>query len=198
MVKHHSNKLLILVCLIISAVSVFFILKNSQKSPPTSQKPAYAPRVVVADSPELTTIEAPDGKNKLVAKAEKTKDGTTYSFSVVNDTTGISKNLLTKSVPVGTVISIPFNTFSPDDKYIFLKETTPSNITYFVPLGDQILDISALFPEKHPNYIITDVTGWGGMTLIVVNTDKKEGGVGPSFWFDVTSKSFIQLSTRFN
>jgi hypothetical protein len=199
--KHHSNKLLILVCFAISAVSVFFILKSLKNQPSNlsnHEKPAYVPPVAVADSPKLSTIEAPDGKNKLVAKEEKTKDGVNYVFSVVNEATGVSKTVLTKSVPVGTVISIPFNTFSPDDKYIFLKEVSPSGTTFIVPVGDQTFDVVGMFAEKHPDFIVTDVTGWGGMTLLVVNTDKKSGGQGPSFWFDVTSKSFIQLNNRFN
>ncbi len=198
--KHHS-KFIIIVCFVISLLSVFFILNSLNVQPqnvPVSQKPSYAPPIAIADSPKSTTIEAPDGKNKLVAKEEKTKEGVVYSFSVINEATGVSKDIFTKSVPTGTVISIPFNTFSPDDKYIFLKEENPTGTTYLVPIGDQTFDIVALFAAKYPDFKVTDVTGWGGMTLIVVNTDKASGGQGPSFWFDVTSKSFIRLNNRFN
>lgn len=179
---NHRSKIIILVCFLISAVSVYFILSSRQES-----KITYAPPIAIADSPKLTDIKSPDGKDTLNVKEEKNKENITYTFTT-------SKQIFTKTVPTGTVISVPFNTFSPDNKYIFLQEGN----TYFVPLKDEILDINALFLEKHPEYKITDVTGWGGMTLIVVNTDKVSGGQGPSFWFDVTNQSFIRLSTRFN
>ncbi|HTK03731.1 MAG TPA: hypothetical protein VL401_03135 [Alphaproteobacteria bacterium] len=183
----HLSKIIILACFLISAVSVLYILKASQKPVPFSQKTSYVPPVAIADSPKLTEIISPDGKDKLSVKEEKTKENIIYTFTT-------SKQKFTKTVPLETSILVPFNTFSPDDKYFFLQEGD----TYFVPLKDEVLDINAMFAAKHPEYKITEATGWGGMTLIVINTDKTSGGIGPSFWFDVTSKSFIQLSTRFN
>ena len=187
---NRNSKIIILACFAISAVSVYFILNSRQKGDNLSfesQKPSYAPPVAIAESPKSTTIEAPDGKDKLIMKEEKNKENITYTFTT-------SRQVFTKTVPIGTEISIPFNTFSPDNKYFFLKEGD----NYFVPLEDQILDISGLFAAKYPDYKITDVTGWGGMNLIVVNTDKASGGIGPSFWFEVPSQTFIPLSIRFN
>ncbi len=191
------SKFIILACFVISAASVFYILKANQNVG-SSQRPSYAPPVAIAESPVSTTIDSPDGKKKLTVKEEKGKETKTYTFSVLDLATGFYKDIFNKTVPTATTLSIPLNTFSPDDKYIFLKETSGDTFTYFVPLEGQTLDILSMFAEKHPDYKITDVTGWGGMTLIVVNTDKKDGGQGPSFWFDVTSKSFIQLNNRFN
>ena len=96
--------------------------------------------------------------------------------------------------------------FSSDDKYLFLKETTGNQITYFVLTASglpvtkdaQTVDFSSLFTAKYPDYVITDATGWAAPTLVVINTNKTDGKVGPSFWFDVQTKSFIQLSERFN
>jgi hypothetical protein len=87
-----------------------------------------------------------------------------------------------------------------------LKETNSAQTSYFVlttsgaPVTKdaQTLDILSLFTAKYPNYTITDATGWAGPTLVVINTNKSDGGIGPSFWFDAGSQSFIQLSTRFN
>lgn len=193
------NLLLILVCLVVSAVSVFYILKANQKNVSVNtQRPSYAPPVADASQIASNIVEAADGKKQLMVKEVKNKEGVTYTFTVLTVADGSSKEVFRKTVPVGTTLSIPANTFSPDDKYFFLKETSPTGDDYFVPLEDQILDLSALFPEKHPKYKITDVTGWGGMNLIVFNTDKVEGGTGPSFWFEVPSKAFIQLNNRFN
>jgi len=130
-------------------------------------------------------------------KESKTQDNTTYSFLTTNSD-GTQKEVFTKIVPSTSTLSIPANTFSPDDKYIFLKEDDSGLVDYFVVTPSGTLDISSLFAAKYPNYKITDVTGWGGMTLIVVNVNNSDGSIGPSFWFNVSGKSFIQLSDRFN
>ena len=49
-----------------------------------------------------------------------------------------------------------------------------------------------------PDYNIDEATGWGGLSLIVINTKKVNGGEGPSFWVDVPSGKFTQLSSHFN
>src|SRR6185369_13471159 len=174
------SKIIIVVCLVVSGFSVFYILKANQKDN-GSQRPSYAPPVAVADSPVSTTVDSPDGKKKLTVKEEKGKETKTYTFSVLDVSTNVSKVVFAKTVPTNTTLSIPFNAFSPDDKYVFLKDVSGGETTYFVPLEGETLDILNMFAEKHPEYKVTDVTGWGGMTLIVVNTDKKDGGQGPSF-----------------
>ena len=68
----------------------------------------------------------------------------------------------------------------------------------FVPLETPTIEFAELFESKYPEYKITAVTGWGGLNLIVINTDKIDGGTGPSFWFDLSGHSFIRLSNRFN
>jgi hypothetical protein len=154
--------------------------------------------VVEAQTPELTNVNSPDGKLTLTMKKEKNQNGIVYTFITTDTVSGIQKNIFTKTVSPGDVISIPANTFSPDDKYIFLKEENLGQSDYFAVTPAGTLDISGSFSLKYPKYKITDVTGWGGMTLIVVNTNKEDGSLGPSFWFDISGKSFIQLSTRFN
>ena len=101
---------------------------------------------------------------------------------------------------------IPYNTWSPDNKYLFLKEITPTTNNYYVltasgaPLkeGVKYVNIQELFSQKQPDYSITDVTGWADPNLIVVNTKSNKEGRLVSFWFEVSSQVFIQLSTYFN
>ena len=193
----HQFRLLILIFLLITAIGIFFVeflakpSKNNPSSPPTFP-------VAEAQTPDLTNIISPDGLMTLTMKKEKVQDGITYTFFTVNSKTGTQNTIFTKTVSPGDAISIPVNTFSPDDKYIFLKEENSGKTDFFVVTKSGVLDISGPFTVKYPKLTITDVTGWGGMNLVVVNTNKEDGSLGSSFWFEVPGGGFIQLSTRFN
>ncbi|HET7098680.1 MAG TPA: hypothetical protein VFI61_00360 [Patescibacteria group bacterium] len=205
--KHVKLTLLILLLVIAGSVfSIFYSLKNQPQNVPISQTSKYPLPVVNAGTTQTSTVVAPDGKWKLTMEEKKNKEGATYTFSLVDELSNSSKKIFTKTVPVGTTMALPLNTFSPDDKYFFIKETDSIQTRYFVLLASgqpifndsQTVEISELFMAKYEEYKITDITGWGGMNLLVVNVDKKEGGTGPSFWFDITNKSFIRLNDRFN
>ena len=201
-----SHKLIILTCIVISIISLLYVL-YSYKTNTTSQKPSSTPPVAFANQTQPTTdVESSDGKFKLSMLETKEKSDIVYTFSVLNEDTGSATRILSKTVSLDTTMSIPLNSFSPDDKYVFLKETTGDQNSYWVLTSSganltndsQTEEISSVFMAKYQNYKITDVTGWGGMNLIVINTDKTEGGIGPSFWFEVPSKAIIPLSNRFN
>jgi hypothetical protein len=195
----HQSKIIVIFCLIVSVIIVGFVLHpRSQMASPYMSPTPTLPAIPVALADTETSIEAPDGKFTLNMKQKNSSDSITYVFSTKDETTGAQKEIFTKTEPSGTTLSIPANTFSPDDKYIFLKEENSGQTDYFVVTPSGTLDISGPFTTKYPNLTITDVTGWGGINLIIVNTDKEDGSLGPSFWFEVPGGGFIQLSTRFN
>jgi hypothetical protein len=189
----HQSKIIILVSLLISVIIIFFALRSK----PQPLSGSIPPPVPIAQASQLATVGSPDGKFVLAMEQEKGKDAITYTFLMTNKSDDSQKKVFSKTEMVGIALSIPSNTFSSDDKYIFLKETSGTQINYLVLSGDPI-DVSSLFVAKYQNYVITDATGWAGPTLLIINTDKTGGGTGPTFWFDVASSSFIQLSTRFN
>lgn len=199
----HQFRIIVFTSLFLAVAVLLFA------SRPKTQSPVYTPGpipITKAQVPQLTTAGAPDGKYSLTMKQEMGKDSVTYTFLMKDESTGVSTQIFSDSVQSGTDLSIPPNTFSSDDKYIFLKKVSSSQTGYFVltSSGNSItkdqetLDFSSLFTVKYPNYIITDVTGWAGPTLIIINTNNSDGSLGPSFWFDVASQSFIRLGTRFN
>lgn len=167
-----------LACLI--AIIILIWRKNSFA--PTFSVPIITPSPSPSSRP--VTVDSPDGKFALIAE-EKT-------VAVFDRTKNIKKI-------IGDSYFVPFNAFSPDNKYIFLKELESGDFVA-LPLSDiqKTANISSLFTQKYPDFKITDVTGWGGVGLIVINTDKAEGGIGPSFWYEAFSGNFIRLSTRFN
>jgi len=188
------TKILILACLIVIVISVFAVA-NPGKNSSAPTLPVFASNPTPNPS-QATMVSSPDGTATLTMREKKSEGNVIYTVTL-SDKDGIQKEIFIKTLPQGASLSIPFNTFSPDNKYVFLKEVNSGQTDYFVIAPSGALDISGPFREKYPDYEIADVTGWGGINLVVVNAEKKSGGRGPSFWFDVGSKSFIQLSHSF-
>lgn len=151
------------------------------------------------EASQVTSMDSPDGKLTLMMKTVKNQNEIIYSFTVSG------KEIFTKTTDLSTVISIPGNSWSPNNKYVFLKESGSSGPAFFAlsatvlssEQNDQTANITNLFSQKYPDLSIGDVTGWGGMNLIIVNSAKSDGSRGPSFWFEMPGRGFIQLSTRF-
>lgn len=202
MEKHHF-KIPVLIFILVAAIAVIFLSQKMQKS----ESAQYTPSLAEAEeTPLLSSVISPEGKMTLNMKSERVEAGTKYSFSIKDSATGAENEIFYKTVSGGVTISIPANTFSPDNKYIFLRETNGIADSYFVittsgePITEdlQAYDISSPFSVKYPDLTVTEMTGWGGINLIVINTSRANGVKGPSYWFDVPSKSFIQLSSRFD
>lgn len=180
-------------------IGALAFMRPGQKS--ETQEPV--PLLAADKTPSVsntTTVLAPNGKMTLTMNEKKEGSSVSYTFTVSDNESGEKKEILTKTLPEGASLEIPDNTFSPDNKYLFLKEKTAVSVNYYVvsTVDTKVFNVSDLFKEKlAANFVITDVTGWGGMTLLIVNTDKVEGGIGPTFWFEPPA-SFIRLSTRFH
>ena len=202
MVKHRSKSLL----LIIIAVAVTGGLMFWRQSP---QQPPIEEITTASPSPEpilsVLSGQSADGEITLAMSRKKGTDTTAWSLTA-SQANEAAKKIWSADLPHDTAISIPFNAVSPDNKYLFLKQEGPDKTRYLVlstsgaPLfqDSQTIEFAELFESKQPDYKITAVTGWGGLNLIVINTDKIKGGTGPSFWFDLSGHSFIRLSNRFD
>lgn len=153
--------------------------------------------------PILTAISA-DGEIALEMKQVKGAEMITWTLKAGRDKKAFRK-IFWQTLSKDMTMSIPFNTVSPDNKYLFLKQSGPDKTRYLVlttsgePImpETQTIEFAKQFESEYPEYVITEATGWGGIDLIVFNTDKIEGGIGPSFWYEVPTKSFIRLSNRF-
>lgn len=172
---------------------------------PNSQLPPIKVITEASPSPGPTLFAtSSDGEITLEMNQTKSTDTITWTLTASEAQEAVKK-IWWQTLPKDTTISIPFNTVSPDNKYLFLKQAGPDKTRYLVltvsgePMipESQTVEFAESFESEYPDYKITEVTGWGGINLIVFNTDKIEGGIGPSFWFDVGGKSFIQLSNRF-
>jgi len=134
-----------------------------------------------------SSVTAPDGGQTLIMNLQTSGNLKNYTFTS-------SKLSFTKTVPSTSTISLPYNAWSPDDNRVFIKEDTGSQINFYEEPGD--INVTNSFIQKFPNYKFQDVTGWAAPTLLVINANNGTNDV--SFWFDLTSQSFIPLSIRFN
>ncbi len=159
--------------------------------------------------PEKTAqidVLSPNGKLTLTMKNVNKGGILTQTFSLFSEKDKTTIQIYSHESKEDNPILIPYNTFSPDDKYIFLKAGTTEAPEYLVLRTDgknikgeeKFVEIGSIFAEKYPDFVITDVTGWGGYALVVLNSNYKDGKVGPSWWFDLSSFGFIRLSNRFN
>ena len=174
----------------------------------TPQPESFASTEMPVDEKETTVdVISPNEKATLTMKGLKKADGTlNQTFFISLDAAKESVEIYTHESNPANQVLIPYNTFSPDNKYIFLKIEDPEKAQYIVVStdgknirgGEKSVEITSLFYEKYEEFVITEVTGWGGYSLIVVNTNYKDGKIGPSFWFDLSNFGFIQLSNRFN
>jgi len=195
---------LIIVAIFLGGIDYYLITYwQSSSQPVKTSQVSLTPKpeavIPVVEASQNTSVESPDGKMTLTIKIAKSDSGDTYTFL------SFGKIIFEKTVDPSISFSIPANTWSPDDKYVFLKETSATESKFFVlsvaknssEQDEQTANITELFLVKYPDLTIENVTGWAGINLIVVNSNKSEGVRGPSFWFDAPSHSLIQLSTRF-
>jgi hypothetical protein len=194
------SALLIVIVVVIAALAIFNIFLNKKSfSGSTQVAPPQENVILPVEASGFTSLDSPDGKLTLLAKTVKNSSAVTHTFSVSG------KEIFTITVDPSVTISIPANAWSPDGKYIFLKEEGPAGIKFFAlsattassVQNDQTANITNLFAAKYPDLKIEDATGWGGVNLIVFNSIKADGSRGPSFWFEMPSHAIIQLSTLF-
>lgn len=199
--------------IIAAFISSFFVWRNNQNF--QSQFHVVVPIVAGSNQNVITpasnpilkidtaTQISPDGTKMLIMKTTHNIDGTlTYVISAADGSGANERELYTTKVKGSESMSVPFNAWSPDNKYLFVHkngnyalvfkatgEPIASNQTYF--------DVADLFRERNYKDTFSQATGWASPTLLIFNTIKQDGTKGYSYWFEVPSKAIIQLSSEF-
>lgn len=171
----------------------------------SSEKAVVLPGVVPVVT-QIKNVDTPDGTKTLHMKVINNKDNSnTYRFTVTT-TTGGNISILTKTLSAGKTMSLSQNAWSPDNNYFFIQENDGKKIVGIYVYkwngqmfsdGEQFINMFDLYQKKVTNYIFKEATGWAAETLIIINTLNIDGSRGVSFWFDIPSKSFIPLATKF-
>lgn len=213
-----NRRTLVLVAMVTFTTILLSACENKTTSPSQATPQAtQLPKVIPSPSPRATplpqtttsTYPSPDGKVSLtlLSKTLSTNQAS-YSLHLKTAEQSTSRLVLEKSLANGANLSVPFNAWSPDNKYFFITEKgpgkTPATVLLYTASGKPFTDeqpylnVNDLFIAKEIPYRLNEVTGWAAPNLLLVTTKKNETGEdGPSYWFAVSSQSFIQLFTQF-
>ncbi len=190
--------LIIGAAVLLGSVSYFVSTNNNTPAPITVVTPTSPPNV-----PQKTEVHSPDGTVKAILTSQKQdNDTTTYTVMAAKITGENQKYIFSKSGDNQTSIVLPQNSWSPDNKYLFILEKNKDIITALVfkasgevfANGTQFLDVTPLFLAKNKTLEITNITGWASPSLLYVQTKTESLTKGPTFWFDIDSKNFLQLA----
>lgn len=195
---------------ILAAAFGFFLVILLQYYQPKNRAVSATP-VTVENSlsmEQLTPISqiSSDGTKMLSRKITGDENGTKILTLSTNDSAGTNKlTVFTKILDSNQSVIIPFNTWSPDNKYFFVLErgTGEDRVMVFKGSGDifdnggKYLDLTAAFKNYNSPNNFSEATGWASETLIIFNTTTPDNTKGPSFWFEVPTKAIYSLGTQF-
>lgn len=200
------------IALIAAFVGTFFLWRNNQNfwqnfRGPVTDLPLSNNLVVPTINPFLKTETSsqisPEGSKKLTEKKKGNPDGTvSYTFTVSDGNGTNPHTLYSIIVPKSVEISIPFNTWSSDNSYLFLQKNGNDALVFKasgapMPDGQAYYDVLDSFSKKGIRATVKEATGWASPTLLIVNTLNADGSRGLSYWFEVPSKAVIPLSSQF-
>ncbi len=153
----------------------------------------------------ITEISS-DGSRKAMLKILDTGQNVRDFALYTQDESGSDTNLVySKRLYGDSGILLPFNMWSPDNRYFFIKEYTPEDVSIKVFNSDgglfmdgrSYLDLVEDFESGDYGFVFQEATGWGGYNLIVFNSENEKKEQGPSFWYELPGRSVIRLSTLF-
>lgn len=196
-----------------AAVGVLLALYANHPSPkvqkssftlPVIENFQISPTPVVAN-PTTVSQPSPDGRSLLSMTITPHTSNTSYKLSVADQTGTTQQTIYTTTLPDSENLSIPFNTFSPDNKYFFVQKNSSSHSAALVfradgsPIAEntQFYNAYDIFTNRGTGNTYDITTGWASETLLIINTKIQSGDKGPSYWLEVPSKAVIQLSTEF-
>lgn len=197
--------------ILIIVISSFLVWESNQNSKMqlSTASPINTSHKTVALAPnpvlKVDTVSemSPDGTKKLTMKTTHNPDGTLAYLFTSSDQLGANEaQVYTTRLKPPQSISIPFNAWSPDNRYLFIQKENGDALVFkatgeeIVP-GQKYFDVGDLFLASSKKDIYQETTGWASPTLLIVNTTTQNNTKGSSYWFEVPSKAIIQLASEF-
>jgi dipeptidyl aminopeptidase/acylaminoacyl peptidase len=154
---------------------------------------------------ETISQPSPDGTKKITIVAVSAEDSTkTYTLTTANGDNSGQIRIYSTTLPDSESISVPFNSFSPDNKYLFVihHKAEINEALVFRTDGEKMTEteqyskVAETFTAEEIKDSYKETTGWASETLLIVNTTP-ENDSKQSYWFEVPGKAIITLSTEF-
>ncbi len=155
----------------------------------------------VSSITKLIEASNSDGQYRLVGSSELIKGSVHYSFRVEDAAENSSLLLFETKAADDETYSIPFNSWSSDNKYLFLQLNNSKGKNYYVFKADaslfadglKYLDVGDYWSQGEREDVIKEVSGWAGPDLLMVYTTKPDGTGSSAYWFMVSSRKFMQV-----
>jgi hypothetical protein len=175
----------------------------SSAAAPVASAPTITPTPTVSFQPTTATTSqiSSDGTHKVNLKTIHNQDLTnTYEVSADNGTT-----IYTKTLGADETVTIPFNTWEPQNRFFFIQENLSDGPKVLVfnadgsafGSGEPYLDLTDAYTKLGSNDTYDAATGWAGYNIIVINTKASDGTQGTSYWYELPYGSLIPLATKF-
>ncbi|HSW89645.1 MAG TPA: hypothetical protein VLH19_02105 [Patescibacteria group bacterium] len=200
--KSNSSFLILVAVIVLFAAATYVVVTFSHST--QSQNPIIGALQPTAEpSAPLTDAKTGDGKLKVSGTSAKQHDGgMKYTFSVTDISAKSTWTLYEATVAAGDSMAIPLNSWTPDNKVLFLEKTVGGVTDYLVfrgdakpwPDGQQFLSVQDYWTTAGKNLTIRTATGWAGNDLLIIYTAKADGSRGPNFWFVTETHKFMQLA----
>lgn len=188
---------------LVAIVALVFI----QTSPKHLQTPSAPITSQVSQIPKqkIEEVKSSDGTKSLkIVSIEKQAGVTEFQLIVINNQDSTQKIIYTDTFLDNSFLKYSLNSWSNDNQKFFIEKVSPTGTSYLVfkadgsnfPDDQPYLNVNDYWSKAHPDLKIATLTGWADKDLIIVYSTKADDSEGPSFWFVVSSKKFLQLATR--
>lgn len=213
-IRHQIELETVFSIIVAASLSSFFVWRSNQNYQTqfhvavpviaaNNTQTAIAPILDPVLKMDTASQVSPDGTKKLVMKTAHNTDGTlTYVFTTTDGSGTSEQQLYTATVKGSESMSIPFNTWSPDNRFLFIQKNGTQALVFKatgepIAPGQAYFDVPDVFRERSINNTFHEATGWASPTLLIINTITADNSKGPSYWFEVPTKAIIQLSSQF-
>ncbi len=150
---------------------------------------------------KLTEASNLDGSKRLVGTSELKEGKVKYVFTVIDSTKKEKIILFETYVDRQSSLTIPFNSWSNDDKYVFIQANSPEGKNYHVFKADgssfndglKYLDVQQYWVSSKNTKVIDRVSGWAGADLLVTYATNSDGSDSFAYWFVISSRRFMNV-----
>ncbi len=176
------------------------VMQIAQITPTQTEAPTPTPA-----KPTTVFQTSPDGTKTLYMTVTPGVKTTSYLFVVSSDNDITRQTVYSITLPNSQSMSIPFNTFSPNDTYFFVQQNTATGNSSLVLRTDgttltnnaSYVNVTNIFKSKEPSALYDTTTGWASDTLLIILTKNPDKTEGTSYWFELPDEAVIPLATEF-
>ncbi len=142
---------------------------------------------------------ASDDSKELILQTKKLADNQTrYTLSTKIKDQDQKTEIIQFLLDNDTKIEIPFNAWSTDNQYFFVKQIAENNTKFLVFQAEgqkfqdqQFIDLNNAFAQRATGYELDQATGWANANLLIVTTKQTDQSAGPKYWFVAANQRFL-------